>query len=301
MAAYDNDPKKAFTGKNALARNPVYLHNNTQVVPDKVEISLPIEVYTIRKEVTPDNFKDEKSINKVIDAKVRELLLDRLQEYGDAKKAFSNLNENPIWLNKEKNITVKRVTISGVSNVEALHTKKDHNGNEILDINGKPIPADFVSTGNNHHVAIYRDEKGNLQDNVVSFYEAVIRKNLGLPIIDKNHKNGWEFLFTMKQNEFFVFPNTETGFDPATIDLLDPKNREIISPNLFRVQKFSKVEYGNSAVRDYVFRHHLETTLNDAKELKDVTYKSIKSLPYLKDIIKVRVNHLGHIVQVGEY
>ncbi|NDI98174.1 type II CRISPR RNA-guided endonuclease Cas9 [Flavobacterium sp. LaA7.5] len=301
LAAYDNDPKKAFTGKNGLTKNPVYLHSNTQVVPDKVETSIPIEIYTIRKEVTPDNFKDEKSINKVIDAKVRELLLNRLQEYGDAKKAFSNLDENPIWLNKEKNITVKRVTISGVSNVEALHTKKDYKGNEVLDKDGKPIPADFVSTGNNHHVAIYKDEKENLQDNVVSFYEAVIRKNLGLPIIDKNHKNGWEFLFTMKQNEFFVFPNIETGFDPATIDLLDPKNREIISPNLFRVQKFSKVEYGNSAVRDYVFRHHLETTLNDAKELKDVTYKSIKSLPYLKDIIKVRVNHLGQIVQVGEY
>ncbi|QYJ68251.1 type II CRISPR RNA-guided endonuclease Cas9 [Flavobacterium litorale] len=293
LEANDGDPKKAFTGKNSLTKNPVYLNNNTQVVPDKVEISSPIEVYTIRKEVTPDNFKDERSINKVIDAKVRELLLNRLREYGDAKKAFSNLTENPICLNREENITVKRVTISGVSNVEALHTKKDHNGNEILDNKGKPIPTDFVSTGNNHHVAIYRDDRGNLQEEVVSFYEAVIRKNLGLPIIDKNHKNGWEFLFTMKQNEFFVFPNTETGFDPETIDLLDPKNRELISPNLFRVQKI--------ATKNYYFRHHLETTVEDKKELKNITYKPIQSLKPIEPIIKVRVNHLGHIVQVGEY
>lgn len=293
LATYDNDPKKAFTGKNSLAKNPVYLHSNTQVVPDKVEISVPEEVYTIRKEVTSDNFKNEKSINKVIDTKVRELLLNRLREYGDAKKAFSNLDENPIWLNKEKNITVKRVTISGVSNVEALHTKKDHNGNEISDKNGKPIPADFVSTGNNHHVAIHRDEKGNLQEEVVSFYEAVIRKNLGLPIIDKNHKNGWEFLFTMKQNEFFIFPNTETGFDPATIDLLDSKNREVISPNLFRVQKI--------ATKNYFFRHHLETTVEVKKELKNIAYKPQLGLNGIKGIIKVRVNHLGQIVQIGEY
>ncbi|GGB73181.1 CRISPR-associated endonuclease Cas9 [Flavobacterium suaedae] len=300
LAAYDNDPKKAFTGKNSLAKNPVYFHNNTQVVPDKVAISVPIEVYTIRKEVTPDNFKDEKSINKVIDAKVRELLLNRLHEYGDAKKAFSNLDENPIWLKyyeseneKKKNISIKRVTISGISNAEALHTKKDHNGNEILDKNGKPIPADFVSTGNNHHVAVYRDEKGNLQEEVVSFYEAVMRKNLGLPIINKNHKNGWEFLFTMKQNEFFVFPNTETGFDPAAIDLLDPKNREIISPNLFRVQKI--------ATKNYMFRHHLETTVEEKKELKEIVYKNIRSTSPLLNIVKVRANHLGQIVQIGEY
>jgi CRISPR-associated endonuclease Csn1 len=39
----------------------------------------------------------------------------------------------------------------------------------------KTIGVDFVSTGNNHHVAIYRDNKGNLQEEVVSFYDAVVR------------------------------------------------------------------------------------------------------------------------------
>ncbi len=109
-------------------------------------------------------------------------------------------------MNKEKGISIKRVTITGVNNVETLHSKKDHNGKYILDDNGKKQAVDFVSTGNNHHVAIYRDEKGKLQDEVVSFYEAVGRVNEGLPIIDKE-KDGLEFLFTMKQNEYFVFPS----------------------------------------------------------------------------------------------
>jgi CRISPR-associated endonuclease Csn1 len=82
-------------------------------------------------------------------------------------------------------------------------------------------PQDFVSTGNNHHVAIYRDESGNLQEEVVSFYEAVARVNAGMPIIKKQHENGWQFLFTMKQNEMFVFPST--NFDPTEIDLLNPE------------------------------------------------------------------------------
>ncbi|MNG06432.1 hypothetical protein D3C84_896710 [compost metagenome] len=103
----------------------------------------------------------------------------------------------------------------------------------------------------------------------------------------------------MKQNEFFIFPSK--NFNPKDIDIHNPINKEIVSKNLFRVQKFSKVEYGNTSVRDYVFRHHLETGINDVKELKDITYKSIKSLPYFEGIVKVRINHLGQIVQLGEY
>ena len=104
----------------------------------------------------------------------------------------------------------------------------------------------------------------------------------------------------MKQNEYFVFPNPETGFNPNDIDLLDSKNYHLISPNLFRVQTMSKVEYGNSVVRDYKFRHHLETNVQDNKLLKDITFKQFKSLEFAKHIVKVRVNHIGQIVSVGE-
>ncbi len=150
---------------------------------------------------------------------------------------------------------------------------------------------------------MYRDEKGNLQENVVSLYEAVARVNLGLDIIDKTYKQseGWQFLFTMKQNELFVFPNEKTGFNPNEIDLLDPKYKKMISPNLFRVQTISVVNYGNSTIRDFKFRHHLETTVEDNKILQGVTYQQIKSLAPLENIIKVRINHLGDIVKIGEY
>lgn len=287
----DNDPKRAFTGKNALAKNPIYLDaEKTDVVPEKVKIVWMEDDYTIRKDITPDL-----KIDKVIDVGIKRILQKRQYDYnGDAKKAFSNLDENPIWLNKEKGIAIKRVTISGVSNAQALHTKKDHLGNEILDENGKTIGVDFVSTGNNHHVAIYKDEKGNLQEEVVSFYDAVVRRNLGLSVINKNHEKGWEFLFSMKQNEFFIFPSE--SFNPHEIDLLNPSNYHLISPNIFRVQKFG--ELGSSG---FWFRHHLETTLDNSKLLKSITYKDIYSHKALENIIKVRINHLGQIVQLGEY
>ena len=150
-----------------------------------------------------------------------------------------------------------------------------------------------MSTGNNHHVAIYRDKDGNMHEEVVSFYEAVTRKNAGVPIIQKNHPLGYEFLFTLKQNEMFVFPSDD--FNPSEINLKDEQKRNLTSNHLFRVQKLS----GTSI--DYWFRHHLETTLNNDIKLKNKTYIIIASLKNLGGVIKVRLNHLGKIVAVGEY
>ncbi len=309
LAEFEGNPKKAFSGTNAPSRKPIFIDEaKTIKVPEKVKLVWKEHNYTIRKEISP-----ELKIDKVIDVGTQNILQKRLDEYnGDAKKAFSNLDENPIWITKpidnekwedpnnpkphELGISIKRVTISGVSNVEALHYKKDHNGELILDKDGNKQPTDFVSTGNNHHVAIYRDENGKLQEEVVSFYEAVHRVNAGMPIVDKN-KDGWEFLFTMKQNECFVFPTKE--FDPSEIDLLNPDNTSVISPHLFRVQKIS--------TKNYVFNHHFETKAVDGdllkkkKELSRVTYYFIQTPQNLGKIIKVRINHLGQIVKVGEY
>ena len=285
------DPKKAFGGKNALDKNPVYIDEmHMDQVPVKVKTTTYEYIYTKREAVGPDL-----KIDKVIDVHLRNILQARLREYGgDAKKAFSNLDENPIWLNREKGICVKNVTITGKNNVVPLHVKRGKNGRLIKGADGEYIPTDFVSTGNNHHVAIYRDAENNLQEQVVSFLDAVTRVNLGMPIIDWDHKKdeGWRFLFTMKQNEYFVFPNPATGFDPNEIDLMDPHNYALISPNLYRVQKL--------ATKNYFFRHHLETTVAEDKRLINVTYKPQLGLKGINGIVKVRINHLGQIVHVGE-
>ncbi len=292
LNAYNGDAKKAFTGANALAKKPIYLDaGQSEQVPERVKTVTFETIFTIRKEISPDL-----KLDKVVDRRIRKILEQRLKDYGnDPKKAFTNLEQNPIWLNEEKGIAIKRVTITGISNGEPLHDKRDKDGNLILDKDGNKMPTDYVSTSNNHHVAIYRDAGGNLQEQIVSFYEAVARVNAGLPIIDKEYRKseGWTFLFTMKQNEYFVFPNPETGFNPQEIDLLDPKNYELISPNLFRVQKFS--------YKNYVFRHHLETTVDTDYKMKGVTWTDFRSSAGLDKIVKVRINHIGQIVSVGEY
>ena len=91
----------------------------------------------------------------------------------------------------------------------------------------------------------------------------------------------------------FVFPDKEAGFDPLAIDLKDPANKTLISKHLYRVQKLTS---GN-----YYFRHHLETNVEDCKELKEITWKSIRTTKNLRGIIKVRINHIGKIIDIGEY
>lgn len=316
LQQFDGDAKKAFTGKNSLEKNPIWLNDSHTIqVPEKIKTVTFETIYTIRKEITPDL-----KVEKVVDAHTRQILQERLDTFGgDAKKAFSNLDDNPIWLNKEKGIAIKRVTITGISNAESLHDKRDKDGQLILDEKGKTQPVDFVNTGNNHHVAIYRkpkldkngqqlmDDNGEpqfeLDEVIVSFYEATSRAMQGFPIIDREYKKeeGWQFMFTMKQNEYFVFPRyDEQGnmvFNPLDYDeawYKNPHNYSMISPNLFRVQKFS--------FKNYVFRHHLETTIdNSGYNLRGITWTDFRSSKGLDLIVKVRVNHIGRIVSIGEY
>lgn len=184
--------------------------------------------------------------------------------------------------------------MSGPANPVPVRFKRDKDGKPIIDDAGKTIGADFVTPGNNHHIAIFRDSSGKLQEHPVSFLEATIAKSHGLDVIDRNYNKdeGWEFLFTLKQNEYFVFPNSETGFNPLDYDLTDPRNYAEISPNLYRVQKI--------ATGDYYFRLHLETTVEDNKALKGITWKRVGPSG-LEGAVKVRIDNLGRIVAVGEY
>jgi CRISPR-associated endonuclease Csn1 len=86
-----------------------------------------------------------------------------------------------------------------------------------------------------------------------------------------------------------VFPGE--GFDPNEMDLLDISNFATISTKLFRVQKL--------ATKDYFFRHHLETEVENNPKTKNITWKR-EGLKGINSIVKVRINHIGNIVHVGE-
>jgi len=292
LMQFEGDAKKAFTGKNAIDKNPLFVDDaHSRTVPAKVKCVRMKNVFSIRKDLTPDL-----QIDKIIDGQVKKRIRERIESYGgNAKAALSNLETNPIWLDDAQTIRIKRVTIKENFDLYAIRSKRDKNGIVILDGKGQPVPNDYVNLNSNHHVALYKDADGRVQESVVPMLEALNRINRGEPVIDKNYHSdlGWTFLFSLKINEMFVFPDPATGFNPKDIDLMDPANASLISPYLYRVQKLSD--------GDYSFRHHQETTIENDKALRDITWKRISNIQTMIGAVKVRVDHLGRIVSVGEY
>lgn len=245
-----------------------------------------VQVFTKRVEVN-----EGLNIDDVVDKGVQRILRERLREYGNKpKEAFANLDENPIWFNREKGICIKRVIVrTKLKDVRAIHKKHNNKGELLLDKDNKTRPADYVRTNNNHHVAIYEDAQHELHEVVVSFFDAVDNAIQGKSVIDKayNAEKGWRFLFSLQQNDCFVFPDEASGFNPADIDLTAKENYALISPHLFKVQSISE--------GDYRFRHQYDATKNDNVKLKNMSWKRVRNPNGLKGVVKVWITKIGHI------
>ncbi len=261
LSRHDMDSAKAFGN---LKRNPL-IYNGKPLT----EVRCWKEQFTIRKAIGPDL-----KLEKVVDPKIHEILQERLYEFsGDRKKAFTDLENNPIWQNKEKGIQIKSVKVIDNGDLIPLH----HNGRK---------PIDYVYSKNNHHAAIYKSPGSERKLEMVTFFEAVERKRLGYPVYVMHNGLGWPMEYALHINDYFIF-----DLDPDEVDVLDPKNRELISYNLFRAQSLGTTKSGGP---DFQFRHHLETTL---KRDTSFAYRRITSFKNLNGF-KVHLNRLGHVSRI---
>ncbi|MFN8276422.1 MAG: type II CRISPR RNA-guided endonuclease Cas9 [Chitinophagales bacterium] len=257
--------KKVLVPRGALCEETVY-----------GKISLDGEQEYVVKYPVDINLKPQ-DLEFIIDPVVKKILEARLALFqGDPKKAFRNLQEDPIYFNEEKRIPIKSVRMRTNLNF-AEPVKFDENDN----------PIGYAKPGNNHHVAIYENEKGKRIERVVTFWEAVQRKKAGLSVIDKHPEPGWKFVTSLQQNEMFIFNMDEGEIKQA----IEDHNYRLLSKNLFRVRKITK---GN-----YWFNHHLETEPRESMADKIAGRCKFASAGSFQGI-KVRINHLGEITKIGE-
>jgi CRISPR-associated endonuclease Csn1 len=280
LIQYQADPQIAFNSKT-LKKNPIK-HKDQELT----EVQVYEETCTKRVAIS-ENFTSAQ-VEKIIDKKIKKIIQERIGKSGKIKETFSNLKENPIWLNKEKGIQIKSVSVYDESKVELVR-------------NG------YVKTGGNHHALIYRDVNGKFNEKVVSFWEAVSIGTLNIqltgkpyPIINKKDDSILgAFQFSMMINDLFIF-DLKHSVSPTEdeINFLDNKNRPILSKKLFRLQKLSK---NNAGTFQTDFRHHLETTVNrNEPALRGIAWERFQSNDNLKRITKIRINHLGEIIKIGE-
>lgn len=235
-----------------------------------------------------------KTIEDVIDKRIRETLRARLIQFGGKpEKAFAE----PVLDHQGQVIRSVRCR-TGLNAVVPVRYN-EHNE-----------PIAFVKPGNNHHVAIYQDEKGKLQEHIVTFWHAVERKKYGIPTIITNPAEAWdnvtdkmpesflnqlppsanwEFKFSMQQNEMFILGMA----DELYYDAMQKEDYATLSRYLYRVQKMTK--------GDYFFRHHLETAVDDnsstAKEMGKMKRLSLKSL-LENNPHKVHISLTGKITEI---
>ncbi len=304
LNAFGGDPKKAFQD---LEKSPIWLDEAKSKALTAVTVWE--ESFVIKYPLGP-GFK-EKDVEFIIDPKIREQVKKRFTERGS--NAMKDLEKDPIWLNESKKIPIVSVRcFTGLTDLVPLHNtvngktyNSKHNKTE-----GKSV--DFVSTRNNHHIAIYETSEGKLEEKIVTLWEAVARKNWGLPVIVRNAEEiwdlvqdkgiedqallsnlplpGWKLVESLQQNEMFVFRMSREELGKS----INENKLHTISPNLYRVQKISE--------KDYNFRHHLETRLGkDSSEeaifSKIEKSKRFKSLQAFKKAnpIKVKLSPLGKI------
>lgn len=310
LAAFDNNPKKAFKD---LDKNPIWIDEaQTKVL---TEVTLWEEFFVFRYSLDM-NFK-EKDIKHIIDKQVREKVQERFDtRSGQKDHPLKNLAQDPIWINQDKGIRITSVRcFTGLNDLVPLHVVLDGNTGTSRFMPAEAKPVDFVSTRNNHHIALYESPDGKWQECVVSLWDAVERKKIGIPVIvqkpsdvwddvlnkgieNQGLLNGlpkpdWRFITSLQQNEMFVF-----GMDISQLQGAIQKNEiQLICRNLYRVQKLSQSYY--------VFRHQYETRLEkdneEAKELLQMKkFIRITSFEKYKSInpIKVRVDALGRIFLV---
>jgi len=300
---FDGDVKKAI---ESLKKVPIFLDNEKTVV---LENATCLKDEYVIKYTVDINFN---KADKVVDPKVKVILLNRLTKFGGKEKeAFKDvqLQDKTIikWYQDEGlERPIKSVRcFTGLSAV--VPVKKDKNGNDI----------GFVKPGNNHHIAIYSDAKGNKQQHVCTFWHAVERKKYGVPVIINNTNDVWDNLHTqpdgtypesflemlpppnmnlmvsMQQNEMFILGMTTEEIENA-ISLGEYRQ---ISGKLYRIQKMSIKP--SSGQLDVVFRHHLETQLIDNENSKKSRrFYNVQSLGALFALnpYKIKINSLGNIV-----
>ena len=239
-----------------------------------------------------------KDVDYIVDKALQEKVRGRISQYGE-KQAFAE----PLYLDEAKTQEVRSVR---------CFTGKDQSKLVPLRYNVEGEAVGFVAPGNNHHLALYKDDDGNVVESIVTFWQAVERARYGLPIVVASPREVMEkalaipglpesvlkalpasnlrLMEVLRMNDMFLIGMTDEEIQVA----IETKDYSTLSRHLYRVQKLSS--------RYYVFRYHLETEVKDEKNTTGNIpkfYRIVSFNAYNKlNPRKVKIDLLGRILLV---
>lgn len=266
-------------------------------------------VFIKREELNGEKFKDEKSLEKIVDKNVSEILRRRLMAYnGNGEKAFSAeaLISNPVYMyslkkykdgTKEEPKSTKenplpvikkiRVANKNVRNLVQLAAKDE---NKLIQNENR-----YAETDGNYVMALYEkretDKKGKLKIKrdfeIVSFYEAVKKRS------------SREKLFSDEKNGIGLMSNCNYLIAGDMVVMYEDNEDEINwndNANL-KMKLFKVTELGSADINGYLYGVIKFSKHN--KSGSNIKYSStgafIKKYHSQLNAIKIKINQLGKI------
>ena len=239
-----------------------------------------------------------KDVDYVVDLALRKRLKELLAQHGGKEKeAFAG----DVYMDEAGTQGPIRSVrcFTGLDRAKMKAVKYDEQGDAV----------GFVSTQNNHHLAIYRTPKGKLVESIVTFWDAVDRARYGIPLVITHPRevieqvlqrgdvpesvlsllppSDWVFVDSLQQDEMVIIGLSDEELQRA----LEVQDYRKLSEHLYRVQAIS--------LGDSLYRYHLETSVADRKNSsgripKFYRVTGLKTYKE-KNIRKVRVDLLGRI------
>jgi CRISPR-associated endonuclease Csn1 len=190
------------------------------------------EAFHVRKSI--DSLTTEKQLEKVVDEAIRKLIHKRIQELGGFVKG--TIPANTFFIVDENGVKQPQIFLPNKSGAPVpilkVRMKENFSGAEKL----KDNVNQWVNPRNNHHVLIYKDEKGNLKEEVVTFWTVVERKSKGFPTYQLPAE-GKDIVTALHINDMFLLGVNEDEINWENLD------HDLLNEHLYRVQKLSSKFY----------------------------------------------------------
>jgi len=222
-----------------------------------------------------------KQLDKVVDKAIRLLIIKRIQVLGGFVNG--NIPKDTFFIVDENGKKLPKIYLPNKNGnpvpILKVRMRENIGGAEKL----KENLNQWVNPRNNHHVLIYKDEKGNLQEEVVTFWTVVERKRTGesaykLPI------DGKEIVTTLHINDMFLL-----GLKEDVINW-DKPDYKLLKEHLYRVQKLTS--------GDYFFRKHKSSTVTDNEYFQIRGFGFGKTGWFTFNPVKVKISVSGKIEKI---
>lgn len=175
------------------------------------------QAYHVRKSI--ESISTAKHVEKVVDSKIRELIYKRIEHLGGFQK--DKVPANTFFIVDENGIKQPQIFLPNKNGepvpILKVRMKENFSGAEKL----KDEVNQWVNPRKNHHVLIYKDENGNLKEDIVTFWTVVERKRNGYSAYQLP-PDGKEVVTTLHINDMFLLglSNNEVNWDEPNVQLL---------------------------------------------------------------------------------